>query len=154
MLRSQVTRTGRPEGGRGFTLIELMVAMVVLGVLAAIIIPKVLTFMRTAREASVKSNMHTLQIAVEDFALENQTEYPASAFDILPDGRTLSQLCPSSNYPVNPFTNAVSIVQFNQRPTSGHAGELGIDPAAVDRYAIRANGQSGDSLMLVLTSAN
>ena len=138
---------------RGFTMIELMVAMAILAILAAMTVPRIFMFMRTAREATVKSNMHTLQITVEDFALDNETDYPVSADDLLPDGRTLAQLCPSSDYPVNPFTQAPTVVQFNQRPVTGHPGELAIDPATIDLYAIRGNGQSGDSLSIVLTSA-
>ena len=52
---------------RGFTLIELMVAVVVLAVLVAIAIPQFMPLQKRARESEVKFVAHTLQMAVEDY---------------------------------------------------------------------------------------
>jgi prepilin-type N-terminal cleavage/methylation domain-containing protein len=70
---------------KGFTLIELMVVVVIIGILAAIAIPNFISMQRRAKEASVKNNMHTLQLAAEDFSTLSEGVYAADC------GQTVNQ---------------------------------------------------------------
>ena len=71
---------------RGFTLIELMIVVVIIGLLAAIGYPLFQSFTNRARVASVKSNMHSVQVAVEEFSTRNDGSFPSNAGDTTIDG--------------------------------------------------------------------
>lgn len=72
---------------KGFTLIELMIVVVVIGILVAIAIPNYYSLVDKAKIASVVANMHTAQVTVETEAMgSTQTYFPniASFVNVLP----------------------------------------------------------------------
>ena len=67
-------RAARP---RGFTLIEIMVVIVILGVLAALVVPRVLERPDEARAVAAKSDIAALMQALKLYRLDNQ-RYPTA----------------------------------------------------------------------------
>lgn len=67
----------RRAEARGFTLIEIMVVIVILGVLAALIVPRVLERPDEARVIAARSDIATLMQALKLYRLDNQ-RYPTA----------------------------------------------------------------------------
>jgi general secretion pathway protein G len=62
---------------RGFTLIEIMVVVIIIGLLAAVIVPEVIHRVDDARIAKAKQDIQALETALTMFRLDN-SKYPTT----------------------------------------------------------------------------
>ena len=62
---------------RGFTLIEILVVVVILGILAAIVVPKVMEHPGEARQVRAKQDIQAIMTALNTYKLDNYT-YPTT----------------------------------------------------------------------------
>jgi general secretion pathway protein G len=67
----------RRAANAGFTLIELMVVLVIIGVLAALIVPNVLDRADDARSTAARTDVNNLMQALKLYRLDNQ-RYPSA----------------------------------------------------------------------------
>ena len=76
-LNSSLHRGRSGSSARGFTLIEIMVVVVIMGILAALIVPKLMGRSDDARIAAAKQDVATLMQALKLYKLDNQ-RYPTT----------------------------------------------------------------------------
>jgi len=81
----------------GFTLLELMIVMVVIGLLAAIAIPAYTSNIRNAKEAVLKEDLHTMRQAIDSYTVD-KAKAPQSLDDLVQAGYLKAM-------PVDPFTH-------------------------------------------------
>ena len=93
---------------RGFTLIELIVVVTIIGILAGIAIVNVKFAQRKAREATLKANLYNMRKAIDDFFADKQ-RYPTDLNELVP--RYLRKI------PPDPMTGAADWETIQDNPT-------------------------------------
>jgi len=76
----------RTKGEKGFTLIELIVVIAVLGVLATLIVPRVIGVQDSAKKAADDANEKIIRNALERYYVDNNETYPDDLEDLVDDG--------------------------------------------------------------------
>lgn len=104
---------GRPTGGRqsGFTLIELMIVVVIIGILATIAVPSYRQSVVKAREAVLRQDLFTMRDLLDQYRAD-RGKYPPSLKDLV----TATYL---RSVPVDPITQSASTWQEIVDETEG-----------------------------------
>ena len=85
------------SGEGGFTLIELIIVMSIIGILSAIAIPSFLRSVQKAKEAVLKEDLHTMRGAIDSYTVDKE-KAPQGLDDLVQAGYLKS-------IPIDPITS-------------------------------------------------
>lgn len=125
------------ERESGFTLIELMVVIIILGLLAAIVMPRIVGETDKARYAAAYAQMRILEDALKRYKLDNglfpTTDQGLEALVQKPTGGLVPRNWPEGGYldkqdiPLDPWGNRYIYVSPGQRKVDFDLKSLGAD---------------------------
>jgi general secretion pathway protein G len=137
---SSLRRSLGRSAQRGFTLIEIMVVVVIMGILAALVVPKLMGRADDARITAAKQDISTLMQALKLYKLDNQ-RYPSTE-----QGLQALVSKPTSGPAANGWKNGGYVDKLPKDPWGGQYQYLspGVK-GEVDVFSYGADGQPGGS---------
>jgi general secretion pathway protein G len=120
----------------GFTLMELMIVMAIIGVLAVVAIPKFTAAIKMAREAVLKEDLHVMRAAIDSYTMDKQ-KAPQSLEDLITDGYLKA-------IPEDPMTHTKDswVTDSNGALYSIDQTDPGIDDVHSGSQELDSNGQA------------
>jgi len=142
LMHTQVRKSPNPRISRGFTLIELLVVLVIIGVLAALVIPNVLNRADDARVTAARTDVNSLMQALKLYKLDNQ-RYPSAEQGLEALVRKPTTGTPPANW--KPYIDKLPTDPWNmpyQYANPGVKGEIDVYSLGADK---RAGGEGQDA---------
>lgn len=82
----KLLKQNRRKANAGFSLAEMMVVIVIIGLLSVVVVPNVIGKLGGAQVSTAKASIHTINMAIQEYALNNAGRFPESLEMMLDDG--------------------------------------------------------------------
>ena len=122
----------------GFTLVEVMVAVVIIGLLATVVMINVLPALDRAKTEKARADIATLEQAIETYRLENQT-FPVTEQGLDALTKAPAGLAHPENYRPGGYIKRLPEDPWGKAYQYGAPGRTG----AFDVYSLGADGKVG-----------
>lgn len=138
------------KNSKGFTLIELMIVVAIIGILSAIAIPKFADLIRKSNEGATKGNLGALRSSISIYYGEMEGWFPApansaamTAILTMENGKYLKEVPSANEPPFHPKTAAFTIAAatgdtagwgycITSTPNNRQWGDLWVDCSHTD----------------------
>lgn len=107
---------------RGFTLVEILIVVIILGILAAIVIPQFTSASTEARENSLRSQLQTLRSQIELYKLQHGDAVP----DLITSWAPLTGTTTFGGNNYGPYLQTVPANPLNNSSTVAAAPAAGV----------------------------
>jgi prepilin-type N-terminal cleavage/methylation domain-containing protein len=115
---------------KGFTLIELMIVVAIIGILAAIAIPKFADLINKSKEGATKGGLSSVRSAVQVYYGDNEGWFPTDTLACIIENAKYIASIPQAKMPGTGHadSNAVTAVAASAVPTDGAGWAYYNDP--------------------------
>lgn len=121
MRKQEAGHRRQAAGERGFTLLELLVVMTIIGILAAIAVPALRDSPKRAREATLRGDLFTFRSVIDQYK-GDKGNYPVDLEVLIKDGYM-------RKIPLDPMTKAADWVLVMEEETPAQPDDPNVQPA-------------------------
>lgn len=139
---------------RGFTLVEILIVVIILGILAAIVIPQFTNASNDARNSSVRSTLQTVRSQLELFKSQHAGTPPVAAgmWSIMTGKSNVTDTQTAvATGTFGPYLQQAAVNPLNQQSAVGAAAATNVgwvySTSATGDYTIQAVNTAGSAVM-------
>ena len=137
---------------RGFTLVEILIVVIILGILAAIVIPQFTNASNDARNNSIASTLQTVRSQIELFKIQHADTAPAGLWSVMLAKSTTTETGPAAGAGTNfgPYLQQAPMNPANGNTAVGAAASTTVGwtyTVSGGAYTISAVDTTGSGLL-------
>ena len=143
---------------RGFTLVEILIVVIILGILAAIVIPQFTNASNNARSSSVQSTLQTIRSQIELFKLQHSDTPPTATaitnwqLFLTTSTTTETNVTNPAGALFGPYMQTAPVNPMNNQSAVGTAvattvGWVYTNTAGSSQYSIQAVNTTGNAVL-------